>query len=75
MGEAARKRGLFCALTNPLAPPANRAPCASIQRTLAIMTIRERIQLLRETAERLEKLKERLDTILEEGCEEVGYSA
>ena len=32
MGEAARKRGLFCALTNHTAPPANRKASASIQR-------------------------------------------
>ena len=32
MGEAARKRGLFCALTNPLAPQANRAARASRHR-------------------------------------------
>ena len=60
MGEAARKRGLFCALTNPLAPPANRAASESIQRpSLGMDHTHERIAQAAHIIRRIPSQQER----------------
>ena len=75
MGEAARKRGLFCALTNRPPTPTNPTPSASIQRpSLGMDHTHDRIEQAAHIIRKIPSQQER-ERIMQQLEEEGDFTA